>query len=354
MASPPHPVLHLGMAGWFHIRNLSTPYFKHKEPTTWPPKYWRFLLETEPTDSSPAVEAAYIDFRRFGRVRLVDCPGTSIRQHSPLKENGPDPVIDKDKVSLAWLREKCGSKRIPIKALLLDQANISGIGNWVGDEILFHARVHPEQYCNTLNAKQTEQLHRSLHYVCGLACEVLAESDRFPEDWLFKHRWGKGKKDAANRLRSGEKIVFITVGGRTSAVVPERQKKTGPVARDVKREDLKDEGLKNEGSTDGGEVKASGKAANTKRKRAVMKEESEEEEDVEGEEEEEEEEVEVRPKRAKAAKKVEKKVAPAKNSKKAAAQTPNMAKKEKPKAATAKNADQPSEGRRRSTRLSRG
>ena len=55
-----------------------------------------------------------------------------MRYISPLKENGPDPVIDKDVLTEEWLVEKLGTKKIPVKALLLDQANISGIGNWVG------------------------------------------------------------------------------------------------------------------------------------------------------------------------------------------------------------------------------
>ena len=62
----------------------------------------------------------------------MDCKAEDLRNTSPLKENGPDPVIDKDVISIDWLKEKLGSKKIPVKALLLDQANISGIGNWVG------------------------------------------------------------------------------------------------------------------------------------------------------------------------------------------------------------------------------
>ena len=101
------------------------------------------------------------------------------------------------------------------------------------DEIMYDARMHPEQYSNTLSAAQISQLHKSIHYVCDLAVETLADSDKFPEEWLFKHRWTKGKKDAVTTLPNGSKFVFLTVGGRTSAVVPSVQKKTGPVKKDV-------------------------------------------------------------------------------------------------------------------------
>ena len=105
------------------------------------------------------------------------------------------------------------------------------------DEILYHARIHPEQYSNTLSDAQLKQLHTSLLHICSTAVELLADSSKFPEEWLFKHRWGKGKKDQKKELPNGEKIVHITVGGRTSAVVPSLQKKTGPVAGDVKDDD---------------------------------------------------------------------------------------------------------------------
>lgn len=101
------------------------------------------------------------------------------------------------------------------------------------DEVLYNAHIHPEQYSNTLSAAQVKQLHKSIHYVCGFAVDNLADSSKFPEEWLFKHRWGKGKKDSASKLPNGAKIVFLTVGGRTSCVVPSIQKKTGPVAKDV-------------------------------------------------------------------------------------------------------------------------
>ncbi|KAI4190800.1 MAG: hypothetical protein L6R41_000574 [Letrouitia leprolyta] len=236
MSSPPHPLFHFGMAGWWKIRNLETAYYRPSKPQEdiWPPKYWKFTLETASDNpQQPKSEHAFVDFRRFARVRLVDCAAEDLRNVSPLKENGPDPVIDRDILTEEWLVQKLQSKHVPVKALLLDQANISGIGNWVGDELLFDAKIHPEQYSNTLTPAQMKQLHKSIHYVCSTSVELLAESDKFPEHWLFKHRWGKGKKDDPQCLPSGEKIKFITVGGRTSAIVPSVQKKTGAVAGDV-------------------------------------------------------------------------------------------------------------------------
>ncbi|OGE48246.1 hypothetical protein PENARI_c031G04599 [Penicillium arizonense] len=232
MSSPPHAVMHFGMTGWFKIKDADTYYYQSDKPADkeWPPKYWKFLMETS---DEAKTEAAFVDARRLGRIRLVDCPADDIRNHTPLKENGPDPVTDKDIVNEAWLMEKLRKKKVPIKALLLDQANISGIGNWMGDEILYHAKIHPEQYSNTLNDDQIKELHSSIHYVCSTSIGVLADSEKFPEHWLFKHRWGKGKKNQPAALPNGDKITFLTVGGRTSAVVAAVQKKTGAVAKEV-------------------------------------------------------------------------------------------------------------------------
>ena len=104
------------------------------------------------------------------------------------------------------------------------------------DEIMYDAKIHPEQYSNTLTPAQIKQLHKSIHYICSFAVDNLADSSKFPEEWLFKHRWGKGKKDSSTTLPNGSKFVYLTVGGRTSCVVPSVQKKTGPVAGDIKDE----------------------------------------------------------------------------------------------------------------------
>ena len=112
---------------------------------------------------------AYTDPRRFGRIRLVNCPGPLIRKHSPLVENGPDPVVDTDTFTEEFLKTRMRSRHVPIKALLLDQAFISGIGNWVGDEIMYQAKLHPEQYCDDFDDEQIKTLYKNIRYVCQTA-----------------------------------------------------------------------------------------------------------------------------------------------------------------------------------------
>ncbi|KAH9907407.1 formamidopyrimidine-DNA glycosylase [Xylariomycetidae sp. FL2044] len=309
--TPPHPVMHLGMTGWVHIRGEQTAYTRYAERAKgedkeqWPPKYWRFHLETASSSNisssssrsgsgdDPKVEVAFTDARRFGRVRLVDCPGDEIRKYSPLVENGPDPVVDRDVFTEDYLRRKMRGRHVPIKALLLDQAMISGIGNWVGDEIMYQARLHPEQYSDDFDDADVAALYRAVCYVCDTAVAKLADSDQFPKDWLFNHRWGKGKKDAATTLPTGEKITFLTVGGRTSCVVPSVQRKRGRTAIDAKDDPIPSGGDPGEGTKTSpffaGEKEKKDGRRPAKRTRKNKRPSEEEEEEVEKEDEDEEE-----------------------------------------------------------------
>lgn len=110
-------------------------------------------------------------------------------------------------------------------------------------------------------------------YICQTAVDLLADSSKFPDDWMFKHRWGKGKKDGPAALPNGEKITFLTVGGRTSCVVPSVQKKTGAVAGDMKKRST---------SSDSGDVKdvPVNKQSLRKRKAAVATKSEETDEDI--------------------------------------------------------------------------
>jgi outer membrane biosynthesis protein TonB len=160
---------------------------------------------------------------------------------------------------------------------------------------MYQARLHPEQYSNTFSDEQIKRLHEAMMYVCDTAVEALAESDKFPADWLMKHRWSKGKKEGS-KLPTGEKITFLKVGGRTSAIVPSVQKKTAAVAGDVSEgadEDEEEEAEQEEvkpkkgGKRKASAVKEEEEKAPTKskpaRKKAVkaVKEETEEDDEEE-------------------------------------------------------------------------
>jgi formamidopyrimidine-DNA glycosylase len=245
--------------GWVKFTNEETSYkeSKNEEDKAWPPRFWKFILKTE------GGEVAFVDARRLARIRLLDCEGSELRKTKPLSDNGPDPVLDKDVFTETWLREKMKKKRIPVKSFLLDQGNISGIGNWVADETLYNAKLHPEQYTDTFTDEQINTLHTSIEYVCDFAVKVLADSSKFPDDWIFKHRWDK-KKGNTSKLPNGETMTYLTVGGRTSAIVPSVQKKTGKVAAEVEPDALDGAAIPVEDTkpVKGGKAKTKRKAGN--------------------------------------------------------------------------------------------
>lgn len=92
----------------------------------------------------------YNDVRQFGTLQLV--PTVSCLELSGLRTLGPEPLGTD--FTEAWLCAQMQGKKQKAKAFLLDQRNIAGIGNIYADEILFQARIHPEEpVCNLTNAE---------------------------------------------------------------------------------------------------------------------------------------------------------------------------------------------------------
>ena len=221
MSKPPHLLAHFGMTGSFVIQGIDAPTYQefkiHDEE--WPPRFTKLELTFGST------KLAFCDPRRLGRLRLRTNP----IEQEPWCALAPDALLDPLKADRAT--EVLSTTSTAIKALLLDQNKlVSGVGNWVADEVLFQACIHPESRCNTLSAKQVIKLCEVMQEVLSVAVGVNAEAGSFPESWLFHYRWGKGGRkgaDAHPRVpgAKGGPITFITVGGRTSAVVLNRQKK---------------------------------------------------------------------------------------------------------------------------------
>jgi formamidopyrimidine-DNA glycosylase len=111
--------------------------------------------------------------------------------------------------------------RAPLKAVLLMQERFPGVGNWMADEILWRAAIHPSQPAGSLDAAQTKTLYREIRWVCGEALRVIGKDFTDPPDtWLFNHRWQKG----GICPRTGAKLQHATIGGRTTCWSPARQK----------------------------------------------------------------------------------------------------------------------------------
>nr|AGT17410.1 formamidopyrimidine-DNA glycosylase [Saccharum hybrid cultivar R570] len=163
------------------------------------------------------LEFSFTDKRRFAKIRLLDNPEAA----PPISELGPDALFEP--IKLDEFMKSLGQKKGPIKALLLDQSFISGIGNWMADEVLYQARIHPGQTALKISKDKCEILHQCIKEVIEESLKVGADSNQFPEKWIFHSR----EKKPGKAFVDGKKIDFITIGGRTSAYVPELQKLDG-------------------------------------------------------------------------------------------------------------------------------
>jgi formamidopyrimidine-DNA glycosylase len=196
----PWPVFHFGMTGGFHFytNDAETP---------------RFLILELVLDNGRRF--GFTDARRFGRLRLANDP----RNEPPLAGLGHDPFFGLP--TAAKLAAEIGSRKAPIKAVLLDQSTFAGVGNWIADEVLFQAAIAPQRSAAELSRAEVTRLRATLLRVIRHAVSVNADSDRFPAGWLFHRRWGRVKN---SKTLGGADIVHDTVGGRTTAWVPSRQR----------------------------------------------------------------------------------------------------------------------------------
>jgi formamidopyrimidine-DNA glycosylase len=119
--------------------------------------------------------------------------------------------------------------RAPIKAVLLMQERFPGVGNWMADEILWRAAIHPKRRAGSLTPAEVRALWRECRRVCRLALDTIAGryghlppdlNVNIPRTWLFWHRW----EDGGRCPKTKQPLVREEVGGRTTCWSPARQK----------------------------------------------------------------------------------------------------------------------------------
>ena len=104
---------------------------------------------------------------------------------------------------------------------MLDQDIFPGVGNWMADEILWQARVHPRTPADLLRPAQWRELWRTTRAICRVAMKTIAVdwSDP-PVRWLIHRRW----KDGGRCPRDHTPLRRETIGGRTTAWCPRCQR----------------------------------------------------------------------------------------------------------------------------------
>jgi formamidopyrimidine-DNA glycosylase len=196
----PWPVFHFGMTGWFHL-------YQHERDR---PRFLKLELLV-----SGGKRAGFADARRFGRIRLQQHP----ENEAPISALGFDALLGVPPAE--ELGQLLSRRKAPIKAVLLDQSVFAGVGNWLADEVLFQARISPHRPASSLTPAEVRAVRARLISIVGKAVAVGADSERFPRGWLFHRRWGRDAEAVTSRA---ERIRHETIGGRTAAWVPARQR----------------------------------------------------------------------------------------------------------------------------------
>ena len=144
-------IAHLGMSGRFRIFNTSPPPLERHD---------HVVFEAE-----GGISVRFNDPRRFGFMDLADTD--TLAGHKVLKNMGPEPLANdfNGPVLAAALK----GRKSPIKAALLDQSVIAGMGNIYVSEALFRAGLSPKRKSGTVQGGRAENLARAIRDVLNEA-----------------------------------------------------------------------------------------------------------------------------------------------------------------------------------------
>ena len=174
-------------------------------------------------------DVAYRDVRRFGTWLVLE-PG-ELEPYLDARV-GPEPLEP------GWrardLAARLTGRRAPVKAAILDQRTVAGLGNIYADEALWRARIHPRTPAGELPPKQVRALHRAIRRALELG---IARQGATLRDYALPDGAAGGMQDefaVYGRLgepcpRCGAPIERIVVGGRGTWYCPQCQPPPGAV-----------------------------------------------------------------------------------------------------------------------------
>ncbi|WP_323990986.1 bifunctional DNA-formamidopyrimidine glycosylase/DNA-(apurinic or apyrimidinic site) lyase [Nguyenibacter sp. L1] len=171
-----------------------------------------------------------VDPRRFGAVDLM--PTSAETTHRLLAHLGPEPLGND--FSQHWLHQAIGRRRTTIKAALLDQGVVAGLGNIYVSEALYRAAIHPARLACSLTAREEAALVRGIRAVLRDAIAAGGSSLRdyvqtdgtlgyFQHEWRVYGRAGTGCPDCPGAPVCGG-VVRLEQAGRSSYFCPMRQR----------------------------------------------------------------------------------------------------------------------------------
>ena len=161
-------------------------------------------------------ELLFVDARKFGRLQLVDDPALA------LAHLGPEPLAPA--FTPARLQKILAGQNRALKALLLDQKIIAGLGNIYSDEALHHARLHPLTPGRNLERPAIARLQGAIRHVlsegirhCGTSLDWIYPGGNM-QDYLKVY--GRGGESCS---RCGAAIEKIRVAQRSTHFCPRCQ-----------------------------------------------------------------------------------------------------------------------------------
>jgi formamidopyrimidine-DNA glycosylase len=202
---PASLLVHLGMTGNLAPNAAAVPREKHTHVC--------LLLDD-------GRELRYTDARRFGRIAYL-AEGSLEQELQPF---GADPL----EVTEEEFAQRITSRCARIKALLLDQSVLRGVGNIYADESLWRAKIHPAKLGAQLSKKQAEALRRLLQQILrkaitlrGSSISDFLDAAGEPGEYQRHHRaYGREGKPC---FRCGAVIRRAIVAGRSSYYCPKCQ-----------------------------------------------------------------------------------------------------------------------------------
>ncbi len=146
-------IVHLRMTGELRV---------HPTPTS-PDKHTHLLLDLESGE-----QLHYRDQRKFGRVWLVE------DVQSVLYKLGPEPL--RGEFQPQGLHDALSRRNASIKALLLDQSIVAGVGNIYADEALYRAKIDPRRGGGSLTVEECIRLHEAVRWVLQRGIDLRGSS----------------------------------------------------------------------------------------------------------------------------------------------------------------------------------
>jgi formamidopyrimidine-DNA glycosylase len=178
------------------------------------------------------------DQRKFGWMRLL--PTLEVEQLDFFKKVGPEP-LSADFTAEAFATRLRRRPRSGIKAVLLDQTVVAGIGNIYADESLWAAKIHPETPVEKLSDTTLNTLHEQLVAILKLSIEKGGSTDRNYVDAEGKRgsylTFAKVfRREGQPCPRCGTTIIKLRVAGRGTHICPHCQVlSSGARAKGIKR-----------------------------------------------------------------------------------------------------------------------